>query len=42
MDTILLASLFNMVSREFSEHSALMSSRAGEEGKVWKEQEEDV
>lgn len=41
-DTLLLASLFNMVSREFfgAQHS-FMSSRAGG-GKVWKEQERDV
>lgn len=41
-DTLLLASLFNMVSREFfgAQHS-FMSSRAGG-GKVWKEQERDI
>lgn len=39
-DTLLLASLFNMVSREFfgALRSLFMSSRAGG-GKVWKEQE---
>lgn len=42
-DTLLLASLFNMVSREFffGAQSSFMSSGAGG-GKVWKEQERDV